>query len=448
LRTVTSLRCLAVLSLLAACADNAPTVDDDAPSGDSDLGLGDQLPDDTKADGNWGHALECKDIPDLPPLVNPKITLSIDGLTLHLTDATTGYDKVFPVGPGQIEHDPEAAGFGESHSYYPIIATGRQDFQITPSTIQLCKTWWTDPATGAKSPVFAGLPFMSFYGNYAIHGPIDNYRAANGGNLRRGYVSHGCFRMEAADVLEVYARIKGVAKVPVHLQREPERTAEGAKIDLPNKWIGAACSTDAECGYANGFCAKNPFTEQGFCSAHCTTFCDDHAGSPTTFCVANPDEPGTGMCVNKALSTNFECRPYDHLGVETLERNNNPSVKADVCVPKSRGWVGDHCFTNSDCTSGTSCSGATETHAGVCTMACEHFCSDQPGVADTFCADVPALNLVEGSGSCVRQCTPSSNASECPTDMQCVAQARFDQPGVVRNVCVPRVGPPDVSPHG
>ena len=32
---------------------------------------------------------------------------------------------------------------------------------------------------------FAGLPFLSFYGNYAIHGPIDNYRAPNGGNLRR-----------------------------------------------------------------------------------------------------------------------------------------------------------------------------------------------------------------------------------------------------------------------
>ena len=78
-------------------------------------------------------------------------------------------------------------------------------------------------------------------GNYAIHGPIDNYRAANGGNLRRGYVSHGCVRMAAADVLEVYARIKGVASVPVHVQREPERTAVYPAMGLGGSnrtWIG------------------------------------------------------------------------------------------------------------------------------------------------------------------------------------------------------------------
>ena len=218
---MTYLRTFVALALFTSCADGPVDLPDEDELPGGDLPLGDVSAEDMKADGEWGAALTCKDVPLLPPLAQPKITLSIDGLTLRLTDAASGYDKVFPVGPGQIQTDPTSGEFRESLSYFPVSSTGRSDFQITPSTIQPCKTWWTDPATGTKTPVFGGLPFLSFYGNYAIHGPIDNYRAANGGSLRRGYVSHGCFRMQAADILEVYARIKGVANVPVHLQREP-----------------------------------------------------------------------------------------------------------------------------------------------------------------------------------------------------------------------------------
>ena len=153
---------LAAIILLTACAtqevgDDMPT-DEETPGGD--LGLGDVSADDMKADGNWGFALDCKPVPDLTPLVQPKITLSIDGLTLRLRDEVTGFDKVYPVGPGQIEKDVNAFNFGESHSYWPVNYYNKNDFQITPSTIQPCKTWWTDPATGLKSPVFAGLPFL------------------------------------------------------------------------------------------------------------------------------------------------------------------------------------------------------------------------------------------------------------------------------------------------
>lgn len=437
------LRSLAVLILFTSCAtdDVAPAGDDESEPG-GDLPLGDVSADDMKADGQWGAALTCKPLPNLPPLANPKITLSIDGLTLRLTDAASGFDKVFPVGPGQIETNPTSGEFRESLSYYPVARTGKRDFVITPSTIQPCKTWWTDPATGTKTPVFAGLPFLSFFGNYAIHGPIDGYRAENGGTLRRGYVSHGCFRMEAADILEVYARIKGVASVPVHLQREPERLVDRTKVDLPQKWIGAACSVNSDCNYPNGFCATNKLTQQGFCSARCTSTCADRKGYPSTFCVADPDAVGSGMCVAKAQSENFECRPYDHLGVApATQRFNQPAVKANVCLPKSGGWVGDHCFTESDCGSGTTCRGATASKAGLCTMACQRYCSDMPGYADTFCASVPSLTIpgatrVE-SGSCVRQCSPGSNASECPTDMSCVATSRNGQVTAVKHVCLP-----------
>ena len=53
--------------------------------------------------------------------------------------------------------------------HLPRLLTGHQDFVIKPSTIQPCKTWWTDPDTGQKLPVFAGLPFLSWSGSYALH---------------------------------------------------------------------------------------------------------------------------------------------------------------------------------------------------------------------------------------------------------------------------------------
>ncbi len=429
---------LSLLAVLASCADDSSSPSDDV-AGD-DLGLGDVSSDDMKADGNWGAALTCKPVPDLPPLANPKITLSIDGLTLHLTDAASGFDKVFPVGPGKIQTDPTSGEYRESLSYYPVASTGNSEFSITPSSIQPCKTWWTDPESGAKTPVFGGLPFMSFFGAYAIHGPIDNFRAPNGGNLRRGYVSHGCFRMEAADVLEVYARIKGVAKVPVHVQREPERTPERTKVDLATTWIGSQCIANSDCNFAGGFCATNKLTQRGFCSARCTSACADKPGAPSTFCVADPTSAGSitaqakGMCVPKAQSENFECRPYDHFQPVQLARFNQPAIKATVCMPASPGWVGDHCAANGDCKTGTTCLGASATRAGICSMACNQFCSDQPGYSDTFCATAPSLG---SGGSCLRQCTPSSNASECPTDMACAPAPRFGSPAAVKSVCMP-----------
>jgi len=419
-----NLRALSYLVVIAACADHQAPTD---PTGGNDLPLGDLSDSDLKADGAWGHALECKPIPDLPQLIAPHITVSLEGLTLHLTDPASSYDRVFPIGPGAVDATTTDLEFGESLSYYPVLKTGGGDFTITPSSTTPCKTWWTDPDTGEKIPVFAGLPFMSWFGNYAIHGPVDNYRAANGGALRRGYVSHGCIRMEAADVLEVYGRIKDVAKVTVHVQRARERNADNTIVDLPAKWVGSACTQDSDCDYADGFCATNRYSERGFCSARCTQFCTDRPGYPSTFCVADPDAAGQGMCVAKAVAQNYDCRPYESFAVAAAQpRLNQPSVKADVCLPGSQGWVGDHCLADADCKNGTTCLGATADKAGICSMACALYCSDEPGEADTFCA---------AGGNCERQCTPSSNGAECPSDMACGTAARNGQPGTVRNVC-------------
>jgi hypothetical protein len=428
---------LALLAFFASCAGHDTTgANTSSPGGDSPIG--DQPILDDKADGGsdgWGSALDCKTVPTLPQLVNPRITLSINGLTAHLVD-DNGYDKVFPVGNGAIVTDPTDANFGESNSY-PPIANGKHDFEITPSSIQECKTWWTDPDTGDQSPVFAGLPFLSWDGDYAMHGPIDNYTAPNGGNLRRGFVSHGCFRMEAADILEVYGRIKGVAHVPVHVQREPEYRADGTRVDVAQKWVGADCDVDSDCNYAGGYCAMNEYAQHGFCSAHCTQYCADKANLPTTFCVADPNNANEGMCVPKSLSTNYECRNYQEMSVHAATpRYNQPSVTADVCSPGSPGWVGDHCFADSECGNGTTCLGAGSDTPGLCTESCTKFCPDEVGFPETACVYAQVLTH-QDAPTCLRQCDPANHGSECPSDMACGSVERAAST-LMKTVCLPK----------
>src|SRR4051812_46759745 len=129
------------LLILALCGCADPEAQR-ALQPDIDLPIGDRLDDDLKADGSWGAALTCKALPDLPGLKAPRIVVSIDGLTLHMVDAPTGYDKVFAIGPGAINHNVGETSYGESRSLYPLLATGQHDFSITPATIQPCKFWW------------------------------------------------------------------------------------------------------------------------------------------------------------------------------------------------------------------------------------------------------------------------------------------------------------------
>jgi hypothetical protein len=430
--------CAALFAVAASCSAPAdPATETPAGEGTElpadDISVGELEGDDNKADGQWGAATTCKTIPSLPKLVSPRIVISLHGLTLRLSDPASSFDKVFPIGPGAIEQSSSARAVGESKSYYPVLSTGQADFEIRPSTSTACKIWWTDPDTRQKLPVFAGLPFLSWFGNYGIHGPVDNYRAADGGTLRRGFVSHGCIRMRGADVLEVFARIRGVARVPVHVQREPERDASGSRVDVPDRWLGAECSSESDCPYANALCKTNRFSGRGFCSARCTGYCPDRTGEPTSFCVADPDEPGKGQCVLKELAQNKGCRNLDHLVPSTASRLNQPSVSSTVCLPGSPGWVGDHCFADGDCQSDNRCANATGQSPGVCTQTCSSTCPDKPGWPTTFCVNESSL----GGAACVRQCTPDTNASECPGAASCVPKPRNGVSSPVKNVCVP-----------
>jgi hypothetical protein len=322
------------LILLLGCGPSEQSGD-----GDEDLPLGDGV--DLKADGDWGpYATQCKAIPTRPALVNPRITISITGLTLHLTDAT-GFSRVYPVGVGAINHSAGETTFDRSLSLYPVLTTKSTKFTIKTSRVDPCKVWWTDPATRQKSPVFAGLPFLPWYGSYGIHGPITEYQQQNGGKLQRGYVSHGCVRMEAADVAEVWAYVRKASEVPVTVQAELERPTSGAlAVDLDQRWILSECATSADCNYSGGLCVPRAGSARGFCSAACTGYCNyDKYGYPVTFCVP-PASIGnftatTGFCTNKSSDFDDSCRRYDGMrSASNTPRFSQPSVKSTVCLPK------------------------------------------------------------------------------------------------------------------
>ncbi len=414
---------LNALILIACETESTTQAQDDLPVGD--LPVGDFKDTEIlKADGtqNWGSALTCKIPPDLEALKNPKITLSIDGLTLRLTDETTGFDRVYPVGVGAIDFDSSSETFGESLSYAPILKTKSHKFKITPSSIQPCKTW----LASANAPVFAGLPFLSFFGNYAIHGPIDQFRQENGGTLRRGYVSHGCFRMEAADVLEVYALIKDVAEVPVFLYREAEIGSDGLEVEVEDRWIGDSCVADQDCAYEGGYCQINRYSNLGFCSRKCDGFCPDRDNLPTTACIPNGE--GSGMCVPRDQDENRDCRPYHQMTSQTQTLWNRDAKVARVCAPGTTGFIGDACFESQDCMLGMTCLKQVGSAHGICTQSCDRSCTDITGKPTTACVAVQGEidgMSIDGDGYCVRQC--QIDANRCQHDEICEDQNRFNR---------------------
>lgn len=435
----------ALLALsLASCGDEDPASQTEEPLVEEgeELGIGEI--DDLKADGGWGAALTCKAIPSLTPLAKPEVVVSLDGLTLHLMDKTTGFDKVYPIGPGKIENGssltPTSLAKAGQVFYMRMDQPSAQETTDPKKAVfgmnYSCKIWWPDPDTGKKVPVFAGLPFIRLEGapslGYAIHGPIDSYTATNGGKLTRGFVSHGCIRMESADVLELFALTKG-SKVPVRVQQPVERTADGTAVDLPQRWLLSECTSDADCNFPGGFCKPNFYAGKSFCTAACTKYCTlDKFGYPASFCVEDPEDDTQGICVLKSTATNNTCRRYPGFELYAgTPRFSQPSVKADVCLPGTLGWVGAPCFSDLDCglSKGTcAMAEADEGRPGFCTTSCTKYCPDLKSYPGTFCVNTGV------AGECVQKCTIQD---ECPFGYTCSPNVpRFNDPATKASVCL------------
>lgn len=330
MRSTRSLPALALASTLAACG--TPWWGDGEP--EEDLPLGEVLL--PKGDGDWGYATQCKPIPQRTPLADPRITISIDGLTLRLEDLGSDFVRVYPIGAGTINHNAGETTYGTSRSMFPVLRYKRNDFEIEPPKVEPCTIWWWDKDAQRSVPVFAGMPFMSWHGPYGIHGPIDEYTAPNGGRLRRGYVSHGCIRMESADVLEVWAHIRHRPRVPVRVQQEIDRDAGGAAFDVPERWLLSECdpARDDQCNFAGGYCRPLPSTGRGFCTMKCSKLCPDRHGQPVSYCVPDEHDASTGYCTLRSSDFNHSCKRYAGFArVADQQRFSDPDTQLPSCMP-------------------------------------------------------------------------------------------------------------------
>lgn len=328
-------------ALALGCAADDETYSESG--GTDDLQLGEVVGEGTARDPRtWTEALRCKPIPALPALQSPEIIVSLDGLTLHLRDRAGGYDKVFPIGPGALENGRSLTPTSEL-APQGLFYTGTNTTEVPDERwgyFYPCRIWHEE--RGVRTPVFAGLPFIRLAGpptaGYGIHGPIDQFQLPSGGALRRGYVSHGCLRMTAEDIVEVYARIRGRPKTPVRIQQAVERANDGRALDVPQRWIGAECVADTDCNYANGFCRRPAGSAAGTCTQRCSSTCPDRAGQATTFCAQDPAVPGmsAGICVPRADPVyNNSCVRYrERLPLASASRPD-ASLRANVCRPPS-----------------------------------------------------------------------------------------------------------------
>jgi hypothetical protein len=442
---------------LSACADEAvtPTFDpensDPCPNGQcSELSVG-KVELDEKTDGNWGEALKCKPIPQVEPLVDPEIIVSLRGATVRLRDRAGTYERVFPMGPGAIDPEtgesltPTSDMAPEGVFYTRTEQPARQDSADPNKSVWAwnysCRFYGVDP-----EPYFAGLPFIRLEGpptlGYGFHGPIDRFTTPEGGTLRRGYVSHGCMRMQAQDIVELWGRIQG-HKTPVRIQKAVDRGAEGRPYDVEQNFFLAECVDDADCRFDGGVCHHNPYEGRGYCTKACgATGCPDKVGYPTSRCVQDPDAAeGQGFCTLESNDTNQACARYGSFE-PVVATSLSSGRDVTVCQPAPKGWVGSLCAQDADCASGLcnalpadpSAEPSAEPDAsfGVCSAPCDRFCDDVPGAPTTFCAD--ALPAEDGQGRCVARC---GDDNDCPGGWTCEAQERHGQPSIKRGVCVP-----------
>jgi hypothetical protein len=100
------------------------------------------------------------------------------------------------------------AGFvGYLTMVYPIAATVAGPFDQPAEGIRTLMSygtiearWWSDK----WDDEFGGLPFILVEpSGVAFHGPITNFAPLDVWYLRRGYVSHGCHRMDTSDIIEL-----------------------------------------------------------------------------------------------------------------------------------------------------------------------------------------------------------------------------------------------------
>lgn len=203
---------------------------------------------------------------DLPQLERPEIIVSLATRTVHLFDRATGFSAVYPAGPGAL------GSSGRS-------ITPRGFYKTSPDL----EDAWYYVARRYEPDYFGGFPFLrldipnsSGAHTYAFHGPI-TYTCPGGGSgcglldrqwfLRHDYVSHGCVRMEAEDIVEMFWTVRQHPAVPVAIFDGVEIDAAGQPVDLgtdPALWAQGDAIQYAECGSRpDPYTVDNRWTSKG-----------------------------------------------------------------------------------------------------------------------------------------------------------------------------------------
>jgi hypothetical protein len=327
-----------LVSMGAACSVDAAGLD---PEGDFYEGEGSD---------NERHSLDDKEdrplpyeIPDdLPTLVAPEIIVSLSQRTVHLFDRATGVSRIYPTG----------VGVKSSRTGRSITPTGH--YATSPDSGD---GWYYIPSRWSPA-YFEGYPFLRLNiknsagaHTYGLHGPITN-------PLQRGFVSHGCMRMDKRDIVELFYMVKDHPSTPVTIQEEPELDANGAMVDVgapaalyapdaaiafgvsvgprparivPRNFIGEACGADDECGDGTpeslAFCHP-----AGFCTEPCAQYCPDRAGRPGTFCADSPSASG-GLCMRRVDESDPLCAAVPNTVAREVPNAAIASRVARVCAP-------------------------------------------------------------------------------------------------------------------
>lgn len=391
---------------------------------------GDVGPDLSKADGN------AYVVPTLlPPLEDPRIVVSLAGFSVELIDDATGFHKVYPTGVGALG--------SSGRSYTPV-----GEFTTHPDAEEN----WFWYARRYRPSYFDGLPFMRITARnsrgaqtYGFHGPIT-------GTLQRGYVSHGCMRMQPDDIVELFWLMRRYPGAKVSIQAEKRYTEEGelidvtpAELDPVAAWRASVCA-DRDTGVG----------EQLAAGTHSDQIACDGAASKYAVAVEAGDKVQVSIKSRAPLALRLE--QGDALeAVEATKANGwytaSTSLRAgeagDVIAaiegPASTfdltvevipfgaepvdGWIGDGCTASLQCGEGEmTC--LSDLPGGLCTEACERFCPDRAGAAGTFCVD---LGFDDG-GRCVATC---DSDDDCRDGYACTEMPRINEPETAKTVCVP-----------
>ena len=387
----------------------------------------------TRPTAHWGAALTCKAVPDPAAAGESRsITVSLDGLTLHLVDAATGYDKVFPIGPGAIEHDADRrASYGESLSLRAAHRDGQQrlrDHAVVDPAVQDLVDRSRDrrEVAGVRRP--------------AVHEVVRQLRDPRPDR-----------QLPRAERRQPAPRLR-LARLRPHGGRRRPRGLRAHQGASPRCRCTCSASPSAsrdgqprrraaEVGRRR-VRAPTPTATSPAASARRNAYGEPrllqralhvdlrrprrHARRPSASPI--PSDATKGMCV--AQDDQRRTRIAGPTITSSPSRTNRfkQSVKATVCVPGSPGWVGDRCLAASDCKNGTSC------RDGICTRDLRAVLPRRAGLGRRPSAPPTPASAT----SCLRACTPASNASECPADSDCVQRQRVSDSRTVKYVCVPR----------